>query len=931
MVARSKSRWLLILLLVLLSLSLLLPPLFGGRAPFQLGLDLRGGVELRYELPGLEDREREEALEVVEATRGVFLNRLDAHGVKEITVRPVGSQRLEVAIPGISSGEAAVYKELLASLGRLEFRLQASPAGGIDLAEATAEFEAEVRRRLEAGEAITRRSRFDRLTEGLGTEHLTYRWVPVSERFAAEFRGGAEAGPDALPDFVLLEFDAREDQSITGEDIASAYPTVDPTYEAPAVGFEVERDRRRAFADFTDEHEGRTMAIVLDGEIESIASIDSQIYEKGLISRGRTGFEAEERRRLVAVIQSGSLPVEPVLVAESEVGPQLGQAALDRGVLAGALALLLTAAFLLAYYRWAGLVACAVLAVNVLLLLGGLAFLGATLTLPGIAGLVLTVGMAVDATILVFERIREKLALRGALRPAVEEGFQSALSTIVDANVTTFLTAFFLYQFGTGSIRGFAVTLMIGLATSMFATLFFSKSLIAWLLPRGWFAIGGPRLFEDVRVPWMRFGRWAALASGAAVLAGAALFFSQGPEKYGMDFTGGYQVQLQLEEPHTQADVLERVQTLHPDAQVVSVDAGEAGAHHFQVKVRGAADGGELGEGGARAFGDGLRRLFAGELAEPVAGLELGERDASSRRSARFELAYRDAVERAAVEEALAPLVEEGTVEGPEVGRAFAVSGRVALATDSPEEAHAEILRAVGELPAPGGEGSVRLSDPAPGSTYVGPVVGAELQVATSRAILLSLAAIVMYVRIRFRRYRFSLAACAALVHDVLFTLGALALARLTGILPVEFDLAIVAALLTIIGYSLNDTIVIFDRVRENLALGRKPLSAETVDGAINQTLGRTVLTSLTTFLVVAVLFALSLGQGDVLEGFAFALLVGVVAGTFSTVCVASPALLYLTRWIDREPRRPGKRRPRLAPSGASVPVRAPSRAASER
>ncbi len=905
-VTSPRRRWLLILFVVLIAAGSISRPLMCGGEPIHLGLDLHGGVELVYELPEAAGLPPAEAAEALDSTRRILRQRLDAHGVKEISVRTLGTDRIEIAIPGITPREAEAYKRTLGSMGRLEFLIEAGPIDGVDVEAERRALQEELARAERLGEPaapgpIT--------TDLLGSdEAISFRWFPLSAGLQRELHRVRDTAAATADQYVLLRVDDRAGHAFTGDDVEKAYPTIDQRTSAPVVAFEIERRSEHAFGAYTEHNRGRRMAIVLDGRVESVAKIESRIDRRGQITRGSAGFEAEELQRLVTVIRSGSLPLEPVLIAESAVGPHLGQAALSRGIAAGLVALTLVLFFLLLYYRRAGLVACLALLLNLMLLLGALAFLRATLTLPGIAGLVLTIGMAVDANILIFERIREQLDEGASLRPAVRNGFESALRTIVDANVTTFLTAVFLYHFGTGPIRGFAVTLMIGLVTSMFSSLFFARSLLDWLLQRDWLRIGGRRLFASSRLSFVRHGRRALAASALVIVPGLFVFSITGPEKYGMDFTGGHALQLAFDEPHEQFEVLTRVRSVDPGAQVVTIDSEGAMSKLFlvQTKRTGPAVESEApatAGDAAPAFAGELLELFGDELVQPITITDYEVEAELDQAFVGLDLRYREEVRRSDLEARVSSLLRDASVQGPETDDRFHVEGRYRSPPDTAAEAGDRIAEVVRELPAASGHGSALLCDPLPSSSFVGPRVGAELLAAAASAAFFALASIVLYLRVRFHQYRFGLAACVALVHDLLFTVSAIALARWTGLLTVELDLAVVAALLTIMGYSLNDTIVTFDRVRHNLPRTNLALP-KLLDLSVRQTLSRTLLTTVTTFAVVLVLMALNVGRHGALEGFAFALLVGIVAGTFSTIYVATPALLFFSRWSERREAR---------------------------
>ncbi len=907
MIENKSGRLGIIVVTLALALSAVVVPMMRGESPFTLGLDLRGGVVLRYRLPEVAEQSSNQATESLETTKEIFQNRVDSVGVKEVSIRTVGNDSIEVAIPGISADEAVNYKKILQSVGRLEFRLEATEEPGVPVSQMTQEFQDELVRRRAAGEEITRDTDFSALTAGVRMEGqgVGFRWVPVSEKYEPQFRrenGIAAEVPGPL--FSLLRYETREGNFFTGEHISEVRPDVDQS-GLLAVGFTIQPGRPASnFGDFTERNIQKKMAIVLDGEIQSFPIIESKIPGRGVISGGSNGFTTEEQRRLIAVIKSGSLPQKPILDWENEIGPTLGEVAIERGKVAGGLAIGLILVFLLFYYMKAGMVACVALLANGILLMGALAALDATMTLPGIAGLVLTIGMAVDANILIFERIREEAEKGKTIAQSVKNGFDKAFFTIVDANVTTFLTAFFLFKFGTASIRGFAVVLMIGLVTSMFSALYFSKTIFAMMISKQTQALKMRRLMAQPRFGFLNYRRQATIVSLAVILVGLGLFFALGERKFGMDFTGGYEVQLAFRDTKTQADILSQVQEEFPKAEVVTVGTTDTGgARRFQIKVKtldegtdtaNASDG--LSDPAAR-FGDSLRSMFEGQLVEDaIASLNLAEPDASGRTGVDVQLRYAGDVQKSDVEAAANQFLQSVAVEGS--GSAFTVRGTFSR-PQTEETARAFITSNLRQLPAASGDGNVRLNDPMPSRSYIGPRAGTALRDAAIRAMFFSLVGIVLYIRIRFRQYRFGFAACVALIHDVLVTLGCIALVQTLGVVDVEIDLAVIAAFLTIIGYSLNDTIVIFDRVRENMPRLDDPLP-DVLNRSINQTLSRTVLTTLTTLIAVTLLFVFNLGQRNVLEGFGFSLIVGVVVGTYSTIFVASPMVLAIARWAEK-------------------------------
>jgi SecD/SecF fusion protein len=443
-------------------------------------------------------------------------------------------------------------------------------------------------------------------------------------------------------------------------------------------------------------------------------------------------------------------------------------------------------AFMAIYYLLAGLIADLALVLNLLIITGFLSYFGATLTLPGIAGLLLTIGMAVDANVLIFERIREESKLGKALRAAVHAGYDKAFWTILDANLTTLITALILFQFGTGPVRGFATTLSVGIVASMFTALVVTRLALDLI------TINRPELkrlpmlqfFSQPDIPFIKMRKVAYVLSIGAILAGLTVFAQRGIDNYGIDFTGGTLQQLEFNEP-------------------ISTQ-----------RIRGALTGLGLGEASIQQFGSD-KEVIIRSYSENSEGI-------------------------------------------------------------------------ISALENTFGEGTFRIMR----VETVGPAVGADLRKAAYKALLYALIGICLYISLRFE-FRFAITAIIALAHDIAFSLGMIAI---TGR---EITLPVIAALLTIVGYSINDTIVLFDRIREDRKFMRKTSQADIINLSINQTLSRTVLTSLTTLLVVLALFIFG---GKVINDFSFVLLIGILVGTYSSIFIASPLL------VDWPSRRAGRR-----------------------
>jgi preprotein translocase SecF subunit len=577
---------------------------------------------------------------------------------------------------------------------------------------------------------------------------------------------------------------------VSGRDLRRAWLTRDD-FGQPAVGFSLTPDGARRFAELTSRHVGQPLAIVLDDQVQSAPIIESAITTGEGIIRG--GFSMQEAADLALLLQAGTLPVSMTFLGGTYVGPTLGASAVEAGLAASTGGLLLVAAFMVVYYRRAGVNAVISVAANLALLLGLMASLGAALTLPGIAGLILTIGMGVDSNVLIFERIREELRSGQPVRRAVAAGFDRVFLTILDTHVTSLVAAAFLFQFGTGAIRGFATTLSLGLLTNLFTAVVVSRTMFEVTLARGRRLTLGSGWLSGLiaRGPAdLMACRGAALWASAAVIAvGLTMILVRGVP-LGLDFTGGTAVVAQF------------------DAAVGEDDVRRAIPGPVRVQRYGAA----------------ADRTLQIHVPQPA-----GASDS---------------------DDAATPRLIETTLGG---------SG----------------------LPAS------RIV----GSTTMGPSIGRDFQRKGAYAMAGALAGITAYLAVRFRP-SFAVGAAVATAHDLVVTVAALSVAGY------DLDLNVVAGLLTVAGYSVNDTIVIFDRVRERLrALGRGAVGAA-INAAVVDTLGRTIITSGTTLAAVLALYVFG---GTALEGFAFTVLVGIVAGTWSTVFVAAPLAAVLGRSGERQ------------------------------
>ena len=831
------------------------------------GTDLLGGVELRFRISSEKDEVLDDVIRVLE-------QRADPTGTRNIEIQQLGTRQIRVEIPSVEEEELEIIIERLTTIGYLEFKL----------ADNDPDRKAQVERGI----------------------------VPTGY-ILLEKREPDPADPTrtrvATSALVL-----RDDPKVlTGEELKNVYRATDE-YGRPAVGFSWNPKAANLFSQLTGRNKGRQLAIILDGELHSAPVIQTRISERGTITGGDMGFSATERDNLMYVLQSGSLPVSLELEGKSYVGASLGQDSIDRGIQAIVIGGVLVTVFMAVYYLACGLVADFALMLNIVLICGALSLFRATLTLPGLAGLLLTVGMAVDANVLVFERIREEKERGRAITLAVKNGYERAFRTILDANVTTLITALILYRVGTASVKGFAVTLSMGIVCSMFTAVYVSRGIFQTLLDGKMMSqFKMNRLFKTTRFSFLSKALPALVISGVLIAAGVGLLFARGKERlYDTDFLGGSYVQLALRHEMDIADVRERL-------------AG-AGLGNVNVTTR---HGDEAGAGGSVSTEFGLR------FSAPEGG-EGGSEGATDRFEETVRELFKDDIDVQEVQ--VAEIIPEKLPEpGPNATDPYLGFYRITVRFDKDlrreffvrgmKKAGFDGLYAFEKSSAQSGDlpsrsYTIKLKEKDVDKIreklqsafaspiyfkqveYVGAVVAEEMKAKAMQAILWSLVAIIAYVSVRFGNIKYGLAAVAALIHDVGFTLGAIALFNwitlehpaldFLGVGELRVNLPVVAGLLTIIGYSLNDTIVVFDRIRENVA--RKPaLTPAIVNLSVNQTLGRTVLTSVTTLLAVLALYILG---GQRIHSFALIMIIGVVVGTYSSIFIASPLLLSPREWL---------------------------------
>jgi len=608
------------------------------------------------------------------------------------------------------------------------------------------------------------------------------------------------------------------------------------------------------FERITGENQAEHLAIVLDNEVQSAPRIESRISGGNAEIRG--SFTAEQANNLALILQAGALPADVRIVQQTFVGPSLGADSVRRGFTAGLVGMVLVFLFMMIYYRLSGVVAAVVLALNIVIIMGVMAGFRATLTLPGIAGLILTMGMAVDANVLIYERIREEAESGKTLRSAIENGFNKAFLTIVDANLTTLLTALILYNVGTGPIKGFALTLCIGIASSLFCALFICRAFFETLCSMGLLkGIHMFRILGSTHYSFIPFRRKLFAASGICLFIGLGYVAVRGSDNLGVDFTGGNLMHLTFKEPVATDSIRQALSNLkiEGDKTLSEVQIQMVGGTGDRAIVRTP----ELSQE-SEVFLSFERPLRLSDV--KAAMLEAGAR--------RFELPEDETRTQTLTIRVFGPLSSH-----------FLESLKRFLPDLNEEESRMSQAGDVFDqlatlLPQMDRERS-RIES-------IGALVGRDMKLKALWAISWALAGILLYIWIRFE-WEFAVGAVLALFHDVCFTVGAFSL------LQRDLSLAVVASLLTIIGYSLNDTIVIYDRIRENLRSSKKQRMDELVNNSINQTLSRTILTSTTTLLVVLCLY---LFGGEVIRDFSLTLLIGVLVGTYSSIAIASSLLV---------------------------------------
>ncbi|MCI0718706.1 MAG: protein translocase subunit SecD [Acidobacteria bacterium] len=680
-------------------------------------------------------------------------------------------------------------------------------------------------------------------------------------------RGSRRSGEGSEETWWLL---ARS-PVVTGRDLRDARPQQGEFPAQWETNFVLTRDAAQRFERFTEANINNRLAIVLDNLVLSAPRIESRISDQGRITGAANQEEAAD---LALNLRAGSLPAGVRLIEERTVGPSLGADSIRRGITAGIVGLALVVASMIVYYRGAGLNAVLALLLNTIMTIAALSYFEAAWTLPGIAGLVLSIGMAVDSNVLIFERIKEEKRSGKGVPSAIAAGFERALVTIIDTHVTTVVASAFLFVFGTGPVRGFAVTLVVGLIANLFTAVFVSRAIFdvqLWRKPKlADLSIGSGRmeLFKEAHLDFLSKRNLTLGLSVVAVLVSIGSLVAKGGPKYGLDFRGGTLMYVKFD-PKPPIDDLRKALSTKLQGEISVQETQGTGEFIIGTEL---ADEQSL-EQARLAVEQTLREEYAnlgGKLdlnnanqaaleerlrkALPAAGVNLN--DAELKNLAEQILSYRDREKNGLISN----LDELTKAPGVNEKALTAIKQECGLGTFN--------LRSV---------------------EIVGPRAGERLRQQALMATLYALGGMLVYIAFRFQ-WISGAAAIIAIIHDVIITLGLFSLTNR------EINLTIIAALLTLIGYSMNDKIVVFDRVRENTRRkGSRGSFLDLVNRSINQTLSRTLLTAGPTLLACLALYFLG---GEVLNGIAFALFIGIVVGTYSSIFVAS-ALLVM--WQEQQ------------------------------
>ncbi|ERM83779.1 preprotein translocase subunit SecD [Rhodonellum psychrophilum GCM71 = DSM 17998] len=764
---------------------------------------IQGSGRIQIELPGVDNPERVRNLlqgvaklqfwEVAET--GEYLPGLEAANsllVTEAISKKATSTTPAEAVESESSDSTDLEKQLSQTVPADDFSSQVSPI--FSLTKANYGLVYDIRDTIAINRIFARED-----VKAVLPRDVKFLWAVKPQK---------ADGLELLELFAIKVSRSSDQAPLEGDVVTDARQVLDQT-SRPAVSMQMNAEGARKWRKLTADNTGRRIAVVLDDYVYTAPNVQGEIPSGQSEITGN--FTMEEAKDLANILKSGSLPAPTKIVEEAIIGPTLGKEAQSQGVISMVAGLVLVVLFMVAYYAKGGFVAIAALIFNIFFILGILAQLGAALTLPGIAGIVLTIGMSIDANVLIFERIKEEIKNGEGLMAAINQGYSKAFSAILDSNVTTFLTGSILYALGQGPVKGFAIVLMIGIVCSFFSSVFITRVIVYWMTKKGdqskisFTTPFSKNLFGSLNIDFLGKRKVAYLISTGIIIVGLAIALISGL-KFGVDFTGGRYYIVEFSEPVVASDLK------------VGLDSEFDGS--IEVKTYG---------------GNNILKVTTSYL--------INEDDDAANSE-----------------------VENKIKEGIATVTGLQYTDNVSTMKDN--------------------QFSIT------GSSKVGATVADDIKKSSAEAMFFALVAIFLYILLRFRKWQFSLAAIIALIHDILFVVAAFAIASAFGA-TFEIDQVFIAAMLTVVGYSINDTVIVFDRIRENIENRGTTKLVKMFNDAINQTMARTLITSATTLIVVIVLLIFG---GEVLRGFSFALFIGVLVGTYSSIYIATPVVVDLMK-----------------------------------
>ena len=890
-----------------------------------LGVDLRGGSILVYKVSPSDPTKTDVSADEMNDLKNALMKRINPSGVREISIQELGANTdIRITIPEADPAEVERLKRVINNAGQLQFRILAV-SGASDPQEKAVVDRALAKENVDAWTIVLPAE------EQANGIIKSATWVPVdpaqedsvTSRNLTRPSQAKEVAGQIKPNFDVLVLDLFDSYDVDGTHMEQVNDSFNEMM-TPEIVFEMKPQGAERMRNLTTEYEGRQLGVVMNDRLHSAPNINEPIGKNGSITFGQN-LSSDDYARiqkdvddLVAVMRAGVLPAklseEPV--TEMTTGPTLGADTIAKGknaVVWGGIIVLL---FMIAYYGFGGFIATFAVLMNLAMIMSAMIAMRAAFTLPGLAGLVLTVGMAVDANILIFERIREELNGGAALRMAVRNGYQRAFTAIFDSNITTMLTAWILYLVGSEQIKSFAVTLFLGVLFSMFTATYVCRVIFETCEKNGWLTkrcvypiLPGLKPIGRYNFDFYAMSKKAAAISCALILVGLIAVGVRGKGIFDVDFVGGVEVQTVFTEPVEISEVRANLSEL-PDLTVGELglakdsSGAEVAAHSCYSISASCPPGMETAdfEKEVQAL---MKEKFAEKMPRYAMEFTLGEPqdvvlpgaaepttqiavDVKLNRpmSGEVVLGYFGDVQKVDGAENAAALV----VSFPQGVDASASQTEWTVVVNSADKAQVE---AVAQQVAAQVAEEVAFE----ASSSIGSSVAGYARVQGMLAIFGSLLCILGYLWLRFKRAVFGVSAVVGLIHDVLFTLGLLGLSYwlapflgFLGISQFKIGLATVAAFLTLIGYSLNDTIILFDRIREVRGKS-EALTKEIINRATNECLSRTLLTSLTTLFTALVLYAFG-GAG--IHTFAFAMCVGVIVGTFSSIFICAPFLLWL-------------------------------------